>query len=236
MNVFIIHAHPEPRSFTTALKDAAVDELTKRGHRVEVSDLYTMQFDPVAKGADFTPRHDGEYLVYALEQRKALAAGGLAADIAAEVEKLKRADLILLSFPMFWFSVPAIMKGWIDRVLLSGLCYGGRRFYDQGGLRGKRMLAAFTLGSREIMFGVQAIHGELEAMLRPLLRGTFYYVGCEVLQPFVAWHVPYITAADRSSILTQYRSRLASIETDVPLTYPSLNDFDEEMRPRVQAQ
>jgi NAD(P)H dehydrogenase (quinone) len=201
MNVFIIHAHPEPHSFTTALKDAAVDELTGRGHRVEVSDLYAMQFDPVAKGSDFTSRPEGEYLVYALEQRKALAAGSLAADIATEVEKLKRADLILLSFPKFWFSVPAIMKGWIDRVLLSGLCYGGRRFYDQGGLRGKRMLAALTLGSREIMFGAQAIHGEFEAMLRPLLRGTFYYVGCDVLEPFVAWHVPYITAADRASIL-----------------------------------
>ncbi len=235
MNVFIIHAHPEPRSFTTALKDAAVDELARRGHQVEVSDLYAMQFDPVAKRDDFTSQQEGEYLVYALEQRKALAAGSLAADIAAEVEKLKRADLILLSFPMFWFSVPAVMKGWIDRVLLSGLCYGGRRFYDQGGLRGKRMLAAFTLGSRETMFGAQAIHGELEAMLRPLLRGTFYYVGCDVLEPFVAWHVPYITAAERASILIRYRARLATIESDIPLTYPSLNDFDEEMRSRVQS-
>jgi NAD(P)H dehydrogenase (quinone) len=236
MNVFIVHAHPEPRSFTSALRDAAVDELGKRGHQVEVSDLYAMRFDPIAKGEDFTSRHDGEYLVYALEQRKALATRSLAPDIAAEVEKLKRADLILLSFPMFWFSVPAIMKGWIDRVLLSGLCYGGRRFYDQGGLRGKRMLAVFTLGSREIMFGAQALHGELEAMLRPLLRGTFYYIGCDVLEPFVAWHVPYISAVDRAAILIRYRARLASIESDIPLTYPSLSDFDEEMRPRLQSQ
>jgi NAD(P)H dehydrogenase (quinone) len=233
MNVLIVHAHPEARSFTTALKDVAVDELTLRGHIVEVSDLYAMHFDPVAKADDFSSRKDEGYLVYALEQRHALNNGGLAPDIAAEVDKLKRADLIILSFPMFWFSVPALMKGWIDRVLLSGLCYGGRRFYDQGGLRGKRMLAAFSLGSRENMFGTDAIHGELEAMLRPLLRGTFYYVGCEVLEPFIAWHVPYVTAADRRLMLDQYRVRLAGIASDVPLPFPSLNDFDDQMRPRV---
>ncbi|HEX3849037.1 MAG TPA: NAD(P)H-dependent oxidoreductase [Steroidobacteraceae bacterium] len=231
MNVLIIHAHPEPRSFTTALKDTAVDELSRRGHTVEISDLYAMNFDPVAKGGDFTSRHDPQYLVYALEQRKALASGGLAPDIAAEVEKLRGADLIILSFPMFWFSVPAIMKGWIDRVLLSGLCYGGRRFYDRGGLRGKRMLAAFTLGSRETMFGAQAVHGELEAMLRPLLRGTFYYVGCDVLQPFVAWHVPYISGADRDAFLARYRTRLSGIELEQPIAYPSLDDFDDDMMP-----
>jgi NAD(P)H dehydrogenase (quinone) len=233
MNVLIVHAHPEPRSFTTALKDAAVDELTRHGHHVQVSDLYSMHFDPIAKANDFSSRQDEAYLVYALEQRHALSSGGLAPDITAEVEKLKQADLLILSFPMFWFSVPAIMKGWIDRVLLSGLCYGGRRFYDRGGLRGKRMLAAFSLGSRENMFGTDAIHGELEAMLRPLLRGTFYYVGCEVLEPFIAWHVPYVSAADRGAILNQYRTRLAGIASDVPLSFPSLNDFDDQMQPRV---
>jgi NAD(P)H dehydrogenase (quinone) len=58
MNVLIIHAHPERRSFTTALKDAAVEELTRRGHEVEVSDLYDMQFDPIAKAGDFSSRQD----------------------------------------------------------------------------------------------------------------------------------------------------------------------------------
>jgi NAD(P)H dehydrogenase (quinone) len=58
MNVFIVHAHPEPKSFTAAMKDVAVDELRKLGHTVEVSDLYAMSFDPVASGSDFAPRHN----------------------------------------------------------------------------------------------------------------------------------------------------------------------------------
>jgi NAD(P)H dehydrogenase (quinone) len=94
------------------------------------------------------------------------------------------------------------------------------------------MLAAFTLGSRETMFGEGAVHGELEVMLTPLLRGTFYYVGCDVLSPFVAWHVPYITTDARQQLLEQYRARLAGIEMDEPLRFPSLDQFDDRLMPK----
>jgi NAD(P)H dehydrogenase (quinone) len=232
MNVLIVHAHPEPKSFTTAMKDAAVEELTARGHSVQVSDLYAMNFEPVARAADFSRRKNPDYLVYALEQRHAHESESLPTDIAAELAKVMVADLIILSFPMFWFSVPAMLKGWIDRVLISGVCYGGKRFYDRGGLRGKKMLASFTLGGPEHMFGPEAIHGEIAAMLRPLLQGTFYYVGCSVLPPFVAWHVPYVTDDVRKAYLDDYRQYLATIETVEPLEFPRLDSFDERFRPR----
>lgn len=231
MNVLIVHAHPEPKSFTTAMKDAAVAELADQGHSVEVSDLYAMRFDPIAKADDFAARRNPEYLVYALEQRHGHDTGSLAPDIRAELDKLLRADLIILSFPMFWFSVPAILKGWIDRVLISGLCYGGKRFYNRGGLRGKKMMAAFTLGGSEHMFGPDAVHGEIEIMLRPILRGTFYYVGCDVLPPFIAWHVPYVSADTRKSYLAAYREHLGRLEEMQPLHFPSLDRFDERLNP-----
>jgi NAD(P)H dehydrogenase (quinone) len=234
VNVLIVHAHPEPRSFTSALLHTAVETLSARGDEVTVSDLYGMNFDPVASGADFHPRHNPDYLVYALEQRHAYDSGALAPDIAAEVEKLKAADLVILSFPLFWFSVPAILKGWIDRVLVSGLCYGGKRFYDRGGLAGKKMLAAFTLGGREHMFGPGAVHGEIETMLRPLLRGTFYYVGCQVLPPFIAWHVPYVSDEVRRSYLAEYRNYLTRLDQLSPLTFPRLEEFDERLHPRTR--
>ena len=234
MNVFIVHAHPEPNSFTTAMKNAAVEELTAAGHSVEVSDLYELNFQPVARAQDFSRRRNPEYLVYALEQRHAYESKTLPPDVAAELDKLVRADLIILSFPMFWFSVPALLKGWIDRVLISGVCYGGRRFYDQGGLRGKKMLAAFTLGGPEHMFGQNAIHGEMLSMLKPLLQGTFYYVGCAVLPPFVAWHVPYVSAEARQSYLVEYRKYLANLDSLEPLEFPKLEHYDERFRPRTQ--
>lgn len=232
MKVLIVHAHPEPQSFTTALRDLAVETLQGQGHEVQVSDLYAMNWNPVASAADFVERENSDYLVYALEQRLGVKKGCLTADIQGELDKLLWADMLILNFPLYWFSVPAILKGWIDRVLVSGVCYGGKRFYDQGGLSGKRVLVSLTLGGREHMFGDGAIHGPLEDMLRPLLRGTLAYVGMDVLQPFVAWHVPYISHEERQEFLSSYQQRLETIGEDQPIEFPRLSQFDEFLYPR----
>ena len=155
----------------------------------------------------------------------------IAADIQGELDKLLWADLLILNFPIFWFSAPAMLKGWIDRVLVSGVCYGGKRFYDQGGLAGKRALVTVTLGGREHMFGEGAIHGPLEEMLRPILRGTLAYVGFEVLAPFVAWHVPYISTEARQDFLMGYEQRLQGLADEQPLVFPKLEQFDEALHP-----
>ena len=231
MNTQIVHAHPEPQSFCTAMKDLAVATLEGAGHAVQVSDLYAMNWNPVASAADFQARSNPDYLIYALEQREAVKAGVIAADIAAELDKLLWADLLILNFPLFWCSVPAMLKGWIDRVLVSGVCYGGKRFYDQGGLAGKRAMITVTLGGREHMFGEGAIHGPLEDMLRPILRGTLAYVGYDVLAPFVAWHVPYISAEARQDFLVAYEQRLQGLADEQPLVFPKLAQFDEALYP-----
>lgn len=231
MNVLIVHAHPEPQSFTAALRDQAVETFTAQGHQVQVSDLYAMGWNPVASAEDFGTRENPDYLVYALEQRLGVKSSSIAADIQAELDKLLWADLLVLNFPIFWFSAPAMLKGWIDRVLVSGVCYGGKRFYDQGGLVGKKALVTVTLGGREHMFGEGAIHGPLEDMLRPILRGTLAYVGFEVLPPFVAWHVPYISDEARKGFLHDYQQRLTHLSDDLPLEFPKLSQFDEALYP-----
>lgn len=69
MNVLIVHAHPQPQSFTAALRDQAVQTLQAQGHAVQVSVLYAMNWNPVARAEDFSSRDNPDYLVYALEQR-----------------------------------------------------------------------------------------------------------------------------------------------------------------------
>ncbi|NLX16357.1 MAG: NAD(P)H-dependent oxidoreductase [Ramlibacter sp.] len=231
MNVLLVHAHYEPQSFNAALKDLAVKTLSEAGHTVQVSDLYAMQWNPVASQTDFGARSKPDYCVYALEQRHGAQNGTIASDIQSEIAKVEWSDLLILNFPIFWFSTPAILKGWIDRVFVSGLFYGGKRFYDQGGMRGKRVLVTFTIGGQPHMFGPEAIHGEIELMLRPLLRGTLAYAGFDVLPPFAAYHVPYISHEARCAILDDYRDYLGRLDTLEPLSFPRMSDFDERLHP-----
>jgi NAD(P)H dehydrogenase (quinone) len=235
MNVLIVHAHPEPRSYCATLRDAAAEVLEAAGHTVVVSDLYAMGFNPVANAADFTAPQNPDYLVYALEQRHAAESGSLAPDIRAEVDKVLACDLLILTFPIYWMSVPAMLKGWIDRVFVSGIFYGGRRIYGRGGVRGKRALVAATLGGRDHMFGPGAIHGPLAGeggMLRHLLQGSLGYVGMEVLEPFFAYHVPYVSDPERAAMLARWRAELAALESRPALPMPDLDRYDEVLRRR----
>lgn len=231
MNVFIVFAHNEPKSFNAAMKDLAVDELSAQGHVVTVSDLHAMRWKAVADADDFGDRANPDYLVYALEQRHGYKNGTLAPDIAAEIDKLLWADLVILNFPIYWFSMPAILKGWVDRVLVSGLCYGGMRFYDRGGLAGKKAMLAVTIGGQQHMLVANGIHGRLDEMLRPILRGTLAYTGMAVLPPFVAYHVPYVERAQREQFLHAYRGYLGRLDEAIPLPSPSMSEFDDKLHP-----
>ncbi|GAB3628327.1 NAD(P)H dehydrogenase [Pandoraea terrae] len=229
MNILIVHAHPEPKSFTAALKNAAVDTLTTAGHTVEVSDLYALNFNAVASAGDFDSRQNPDYLVYALEQRNGVKDDTLSKDILTEIDKVRSCDLLLLTFPIFWFSVPAILKGWIDRVFVSGAFYGGRRIYDHGGMTGKKALVCATLGGRPHMVSEGGIHGDLVAMLRPLLQGTLGYVGFDVLEPFFGYHIPYLDDAERHGILNEWYQALATLDSRSLLPMPSLRNYDETL-------
>lgn len=232
MKVLIVHAHYEAHSFNTALKNVAVETLTAAGHEVRVSDLYAMGWNPVAGPADFPQPANPDYCVYALEQRKAFESGQLPADIEAEIAAVDGCDLLIFNFPVFWFSVPAILKGWIDRVFISGHFYGGKRFYDQGGMRGKRAMLSLTLGGQAHMFGADAIHGEMDILLRPLQRGTLAYCGFTVLPPFIGYHVPYLSGEARQAILEQYKAYLLQLDELTPLSFPILSHFDAQLYPK----
>jgi len=228
----IVYAHPEPKSFVHAMMARAHSALERAGWRVTVSDLYAKGFNPVAGAGDFHTRRDPGHLVYSLEQRHGWASGTLAADIVEEVQAVLEADLLVLAFPVFWFSMPAMMKGWIDRVFLSGTFYGGRRVYDRAGMAGRRALVLTSLGGREHMFGQGAIHGELPmGMLRHLLQGTLGYVGYGVYEPFIAYHVPYVTEAARIRMLDDLDDAIGKLDSRPMLRLPSLDAFDELFRP-----
>lgn len=231
MKAHIVHAHPEPQSFTAAMRDIAVAALEAKGFAVTISDLYAMGFDPLISRADFT--HEiGEPLAFTKEQRVGWSGRTLDPAILAEADKVLAADLLVLTFPVYWFSVPAMLKGWMDRVLLSGPFYSGREMYDRGGMKGKKALALASLGGRPHMFGEEGLHGPLgEGMLRHVLQGTLGVCGYDVLEPFFAYHAPYVKPEARTDMLAQLQDYVGRVETLPAMKMPSLTDFDEKFRP-----
>ena len=161
MQTLIVHAHPEAQSFTAALRDQAVTTLQAQGHEVQVSDLYAMNWNPVASAADFTSRENPEYLVYALEQRLGVKSQSIAPDIQAELDKLLWADLLILNFPLYWCSLPAMLKGWIDRVWNHGWAYGDRKLPHR-----KALFLGVADSRQELLHGALGDEGDRLALLK----------------------------------------------------------------------
>ncbi|WP_342131239.1 NAD(P)H-dependent oxidoreductase [Hydrogenophaga sp. OTU3427] len=225
MNTLIVYAHPEPRSFNAALREVAVDTLHGMGHAVVVSDLYAMGFAPVVGRADFLTQHNPERFNVSLEQRHAVAHGGLAPDIARELARLQAADLVILQFPLWWFGLPAILKGWIDRVFVSGVSYGRSTVFENGKFRGKRAMVCVTTGGPAQSFGPDALNGDILDLLMPLHRGVLGFTGMTVLPPFTCFHVPYEGDAARRQMLQAYRSRLGELDRLTPLPMPRTDQY-----------
>ena len=146
MNVFVVLAHPEPLSSNGSMFRMAVDVLMRAGHDVKASDLYAMQFDPVSGRHNFTTVKDPNYFRPQIEEMHATEAKEFAEDIESEIQKIEWCDLMIWQFPLWWFGLPGILKGWVDRVFAMGRTYGGGRIYRSGIFRGKRALLSLTTG------------------------------------------------------------------------------------------
>uniref|UniRef100_A0A8D2JA19 NAD(P)H dehydrogenase [quinone] 1 n=1 Tax=Varanus komodoensis TaxID=61221 RepID=A0A8D2JA19_VARKO len=155
-NALIVLAHPERASFNHAMKAAAAEALQKAGWVVAVSDLYAMKFNPVLSRQDITgsPK-DSQNFNYSAEAGLAWKEGRLSSDIVEEQDKLKAADLVIFQFPIQWCGLPAILKGWFDRILTGGFAYSYSAMHDQGPFQsGTLHFCGFQVLEPQIAFSV----------------------------------------------------------------------------------
>jgi NAD(P)H dehydrogenase (quinone) len=237
--ILIVYAHQEPTSFNHALLETAVKTLTEAGHEVEVSDLYAMNFEARATRADFLEMRDAERFGYSREQYYANRTNTFAPDIAAEIDKLKRCDTLILQFPLWWFSMPAIMKGWVDRVLANGFAYGGStgQFFERGMMAGRRAMVVTTTGAPGVMFDPAGMCGAMEAALWPIHNGALRFVGFDMLPPFISHGVDILDRETLGGVLQDYAGRLRDIATIEPMFFHPWSDYAGDMllKPGVQA-
>ncbi len=234
MNVLLVFAHPEPRSLNGALRDVAVAALAAEGHAVRVTDLYAQRWKAAVDRADFPALAPDARLKVPAASREAFLDGSLTPDVQAEQDKLRWADAVILQFPLWWFSMPAILKGWVERVYAYGFAYGvgehsdtrwGDR-YGEGTLAGKRAMLLVTIGGWAEHYGPRGVNGPLEDLLFPIHHGILFYPGFTVLPPFAVYQADRMDPAGFSEKAEALRQRMRSLATTAPLPYRRQNGGD----------
>ncbi|QSY97848.1 NAD(P)H-dependent oxidoreductase (plasmid) [Rhizobium bangladeshense] len=241
MKALIVYAHPEPRSFNGQLKDTIYETLAGQGAGVAISDLYALGFNPVEAAEHFSDRKRSDVFDVQTEQRHAFERNITSPDVAEEIVKLEDADLVVFQFPIWWFSMPAILKGWLDRVFVYGL-FTSKERYDAGHFRGKRAVVSVTAGGPESTFDHNGRNGDLDLILWPL-HFTLHYMGYTVLPPFAAFGIAAAIRYDDGSAdaqrLETYKAglqrHLLTLEKQPPLKFNGWEDWDDNGRLRPEA-
>ncbi len=194
MQVLVVHAHPNQDGFSRALRDAAVRGLETGGHSVDVLDLYEEGFVAAMSESERRAYESDTPIVDPQVQRSA--------------DLLTAADTVVFVYPTWWWGLPAILKGWLDRVLVPGVAFTLGDGRPKPGLTNVRRLEGITT------YGSSRIHSQFfnDAGRRTISR-TLRMV-CHK-RTKVTWHPLYsidgTTDQQRSAFLEKIERRLAKL-------------------------
>ncbi|MEX0760706.1 MAG: NAD(P)H-dependent oxidoreductase [Tistlia sp.] len=168
MHALIVVAHPDPQSRTSRVAAGLAEGLRQSGqagekHSAEIADLAAEGFDPRFTAADLA--------AFRLE-------APVPADVLAEQARIERADALVLVYPVYWWSMPGQLKGWIDRVFTNGWAYDE---LPEGGLAkrlGHLPVHLVAIGAADLR--TYARHGYYGAMRTQIDHGIFDYCGAGV--------------------------------------------------------
>lgn len=214
MNIFLVLAHPEEKSFNAAMHEQAKTTLEQMGHNVTESKLFQMGFDPISDRRNYTQLKDPDFFSQQNEELHASEHGLFSAAIEGEMQKLESADLVIWQFPLYWFSTPSILKGWAEKVFAYGRMYGSGMTYANGKFKGKKAMISITTGGPEKSYTPEGFNGNLLNALMPIHRGIFTFLGYDVLQPNVVYQPARISQEERREGLAKYDKRLQQIFTE----------------------
>lgn len=237
MKAHIVLAHPEVKSFNAQLSAISQRVLGDAGWETSLSDLYAMDFDPCESARHYEFRKDAEVFHAQTEQRFNADNDTLPPDVKLEVDRLLGCDLLVVHFPLWWFGMPAILKGWMDRVFVYGCMYRSTMRYDTGICSGKKVIACVTTGAGEDNCAYNGKEGDTRLHLWPI-QFPFRYLGFDVYEPEILHGVGGVAFIEGHegglSILDAYCNRWAatletlSARTIIP--FNSDQEFDETKR------
>lgn len=231
MRALIVSGAPSGASLTARLADDAVATLRTEDHDVDVVRLVEVGWNPVPGPGDYGIEAFTGPLGDAAEE--ALLAGTLSPEVLRQQALLGAADLLVLVYPLWWYGMPAVLKGWVDRVFTQGFAYGlhdedgqPRKFGD-GAFAGKRGLVVTAAGDRESAFTPRGVTGGIDDLLFPVTHGLFWYTGIAPLRPLTLLGVYTPLWEGFDAARSRLRERLAGVWDEDPLAFRwLLEDYD----------
>lgn len=158
MHHLIIYTHPNLQSFNHSILEKCIQ--ASQPHHVTVRDLYTLHFQPNLNWQELTQTFTNNY----------------AKEIEQEHQYWRNADVITLIYPLWWMGFPAILKGYLDRVLSYNFAYTNGETESIGLLSGKKMQQFVTLGNSIEKYQQK---GFLDAFEHTMGNGLFNFCGIE---------------------------------------------------------
>jgi len=190
----IVIAHPNADSFNHAIKEHIKAALEEHNHWVKVRDLYALEFDPVLSKEELNRYNSQE--------------GEIPPDVKAEQEEILWADQLIFIYPTWWWSMPALMKGYFDRVFLPGFAFKVEENGIVGLLEGKKAWIIQTTGSDQAY--IEENH--LDIMIKkPMEIGLFNFCGIEVVNHQLFAGVPFVSEEERKAILESLKEAVEEL-------------------------
>ncbi|WP_455815611.1 NAD(P)H-dependent oxidoreductase [Pseudomonas graminis] len=173
MHTLIVVSHPDSQSLTHNTARQLAEGIASTGGSIEIADLAAEEFDPRFNVDD----------VAAFRQQ-----GSVAEEIVAEQARIDRADTLVLVYPIYWWSMPAQLKGWVDRVFTQGWAYDA----DTDGRLVKKLqhlkVHLVAIGAGDMR--TYARHGYFAAMRTQIDHGIFDFCGAKVLTSELLLQIP----------------------------------------------
>ena len=166
MKVLIVIAHPQRDSFTQALAERFAEGVAAGGHEAEIADLYDEGFEPLVSAPELDDWQKGIILP----------------EIRAYQERIKSSDGLVLAYPVWWSTPPAILSGWLQRVLTQGFAFQHVGSRTEGMLKLRAQMLV-NVGSR------QRDDVDLAAMYLEPMLGVLSYCGMDILPTQANWGV-----------------------------------------------
>jgi NAD(P)H dehydrogenase (quinone) len=184
MKHLIVYSHPNPKSFCHAILEEVIKTLKLRNHDLVVRDLYDLKYNPVLSTSDFV----------------AIQSGNIPHDVKEEQNFIIWSDIITVIHPVWWTGIPAMFKGYIDRVFSHGFAYAiGDKGLEQL-LKGKKVIIFNSQGTPKEIYDAS---GMSNAMHMTSDTGIYQFCGIEVLEHIFFSAVPYVDDKTRKDYIEQ---------------------------------